>query len=1208
MFWKIFTFELKYRLFRPATYLYFLILFLFAFLSAVYGNVPGSEKTYINSAYTLGLLIIILTIFEIMISSAVMGVPVYRDIEYNTKGYFMAYPISEKGYLLGRFLGSFVVLILISLGVHFGMILGSIFGPIVGDEGPERYGPFNYMYYLYPTLLFTIPNLFFTGTIFFSLVALTRKIYVTYVGSILFFIGWLLANSLTQDIEYRNYSDILDPFGFNAFLNATRYWTPAEQNTVLIPLTGNLLWNRILWVGISLIIFLYTLYRFDFQRFLAVKLGKGKKEEETPRAKEKGIFIMPKVSKVFSFGIYFRQMFGLANLEFKNIVRDYYFQSILLGGVLFLFLDGWFGNPTFGTPSLPMTYYMLEVKDFNYIIFVFIILIFYTGEVVHRDKSVNYANISDALPIPNWLTYGSKFLALVYVCFLLVNLVLICGIFNQIIKGYFNFELDKYFIDLYLIEFPEYIQLVMLAFIIHILVNQKFVGHFIAIGFWVLMIALRSIFETDYNLFFYSSTPGYVVSDMNGFGHFGQALFWFNWYWLSCGAFLLTVGNLMWNRGAESSFKTRLKLARQRLNPITGTALAVFFLSFLLSGIYIYYNVSVWNQYQTAEQARKNQAEYEKKYRKYEFAIQPKIFDVKIKADIFPERRFVKVAGVMQMTNKSTQAIDSLFIQMSNGQSKIKVLKINGLEPELLMKDSIAQFSIYKLPKKMMPGDTVQMDVAVEVGYKGFPNSGVGREVVYNGTFFDLNVLPGFGYSAFAELQSDKYRKKYGLKKQDYRQPKITDKRGLSNLLFNDDADYVTFEATVSTSPDQIAVAPGYLQKEWTANGRRYFQYKMNSEMDYFFNVSSARYAVKKALWQGKKGEKVNIEIFHDPKHTFNLDRFMNGVKASLDYFNANFSPYQYTQMRILEFPRYAGFAQSFPNTVPYSESFGWVADFSDPNKTDYAFYVTSHEVAHQWWGHQITPSNTRGSNQISESMAEYSALMVLKKEYGEEVMQKFLRYALDRYLGGRANEDKFEDNLIDNESRAYVWYQKGSLILYALQDLVGEANLNKAFAKFLKDAAFRQKPPFATSHEWYKYIQEVTPDSLKYFIEDSFTKMALYENRITSAEATDLKNGSYKVKLKVNTKKIYYDGLGNEKGQGKGKDYIDIGIFTTEGKNAKGMTKKVPLYLKKHALGAGEHTFEFTVKGKPLKAGIDPYNKLIDRIPDDNVKNVDIK
>lgn len=1210
MFYKIFRFELRYRLFRPATYLYFAVLFLFAFLSALYGNVPGSEKTYINSAYTLSVLIIILTIFETFVSSAIMGVPVYRDIEYNTKGYLLSYPINEKSYLLGRFLGSFVVLIFVSLGVHFGMLLGSLLGPVFGTEEANRYGPFNYMYYLYPTLLFVIPNLFFTGTIFFALVASTRKIYVTYVGSVLLFIGYLLATSLTQDIEYRALADILDPFGLNAYSNATRYWTPAEQNTLLVPLTGNLLWNRLLWVGVSLVIFMVTLFRFNFQDFLAVKLGKGKKEDTPAIKPKKSMISIPVVDKVFSQSIYFRQMLSLAKLEFLNIVRDTYFIAILLAGVLFLFLDGWFGNPTYGTPALPMTYYMLEVKDFNYIIFVFIIIIFYTGEVVHRDKSVNYAQISDALPVPNWLSYGAKFLSLIYVCFLLVNLVLVCGVLSQTMQGYFNYELGMYFTDLYLIELPEYIELVMLAFFIHIVVNQKFTGHFVAIGFWVAMFGLRSIAEMDYNLFFYSYVPSYTISDMNGFGHFMTGQLWFHLYWLSFGSFLLVLGNLLWNRGAENSFKTRIRLARQRLNKTSGFALIFTLVLFIGSGSYIYYNVSVLNKYRTPTASRKLQAEYEKKYRKYEFVALPKITDVKVSIDIYPEERATTAKGEFIIVNKTNKVIDSL--HLNNGSSiqniEIKTFTINGKEPKLLLNDKDLKYKIYKMPQKMMPNDTMKMILEINASYKGFPNSGAGRELVYNGTFFDLGIFPSFGYNARGELQSEKYRKKYGLKEQDYRSPKQSDAFGLSNLLFNDDAEYVTFEATLSTSEDQIAVAPGYLQKEWKKDGRRYFKYKMNSEMDYFFNVSSARYEVLREQWKGKDGQKVNIEIFHDPKHTYNTDRYVKSVKASLDYFGTNFSPYQYTQLRVLEFPRYASFAQSFPNTVPYSEGFGWVADFSDVDDTDYAFYVTSHEVAHQWWGHQITPSYTRGANQISETMAEYSALMVLKKEYGKDVMQRFLRYALDSYLRGRASESKFEDNLLENESRAYVWYYKGSIILYALQDLVGEDRLNKGFAKFLKNAAFRQKPPFATSREWYSYIKEVTPDSLQYFLEDSFEKITLYENKITEAKATDLKNGTYKLKLKVNTKKIYYDGQGNATGEGKGKDYIDIGIFTEDGKNKSGMKKKIPLYLEKHALSKGEHIIEIVVKGKPLKAGIDPYNKLIDRVPDDNLIDVDLK
>ena len=689
MFLKIFRFELKYRLFRPATYLYFLILFIFAFGSTIYGNVSGSEKTYINSAYTISILLIIISIFETMVSSAIMGVPVYRDIEHDTKGYLMAYPINEKSYLLGRFFGSFLVLLFVSIGVHLGVLLGSLLGPVFGTEEASRFGPFNYMHYLYPTLLFVIPNLFFTGTIFFSLVASTRKIYVTYLGSVLLFIGYLLANALTRNIEYRDIADILDPFAFRAYTNAAQYWTPVEQNTLLVPLTGNLLWNRILWVGVSLVIFLYTLFRFNFQRFLAVKLGKGKKEDSNNIVKAKETISIPIAEKVFSQGIYFRQMLRLARLEFSNIIRDTYFIAILMGGVLFLFLDAWFGFPTYGTPSLPMTYYMLEVKDFNYIIFVFIIIIFYTGEVVHRDKSVNYSNISDALPVPNWLGYGAKFLALVFVCFLLVNLVMVSGVFNQTIKGYFNYEFDKYLTDLYFIEFPEYIELVMLAFFIHILVNKKFVGHFVAIGFWVLMLGLNGIAEMDYNLFFYSYAPLYMVSDMNGFGHFMQPLFWFHLYWLSFGAFLLVLGNLLWNRGAENSFKTRLKLARQRLNKTSGLALILTFSIFISTGFYNYYNVSILNKYRSAETSRKLLAEYEKKYRKYEFVASPKITDVKLNIDIYPEKRATTASGVFIIVNKTNKAIDSLHLTFGSNipNTLLKSFKIAEKEPELLLID-----------------------------------------------------------------------------------------------------------------------------------------------------------------------------------------------------------------------------------------------------------------------------------------------------------------------------------------------------------------------------------------------------------------------------------------------------------------------------------------------------------------------------------------
>ena len=310
--------------------------------------------------------------------------------------------------------------------------------------------------------------------------------------------------------------------------------------------------------------------------------------------------------------------------------------------------------------------------------------------------------------------------------------------------------------------------------------------------------------------------------------------------------------------------------------------------------------------------------------------------------------------------------------------------------------------------------------------------------------------------------------------------------------------------------------------------------------------------------------------------------------------------------MRILEFPRYASFAQSFPNTVPYSESFGWMGDFSDPDKTDYAYYVTAHEVAHQWWGHQTMSSATRGANNIAEALAEYSSHMVLHHAYGPDVMQSRLKYALDQYLSGRAFESKAERPLVDNDAGAYIWYGKGTLTFYALQDLIGEKAVNAALREYANATAFRQTGPNTTTDEWYTAIQKHTPDSLNYFLDDALRNIALYENRVKKAGAKKLDGDRYQVTLTVDTKKLYYDKKEAESRRGKDADYVEIGIFTDDGKNKQGMTQKTPLLLTKQKLTPGEHTLTFTVKGKPVKAGINPYNKLIDRVSDDNVMPVE--
>ncbi len=106
-------------------------------------------------------------------------------------------------------------------------------------------------------------------------------------------------------------------------------------------------------------------------------------------------------------------------------------------------------------------------------------------------------------------------------------------------------------------------------------------------------------------------------------------------------------------------------------------------------------------------------------------------------------------------------------------------------------------------------------------------------------------------------------------------------------------------------------------------------------------------------MYRGPSGD-VALEVYYDPAHTFDIDDMLAASRAGLDYYQAHYSPYQFTQYRIMEFPRYRTFAQSFPNTIPYSEGIGFIGRVLNRGDIDFTYFVTAHELGHQWWAHQL--------------------------------------------------------------------------------------------------------------------------------------------------------------------------------------------------------------------------------------------------------------
>jgi len=1190
MFKDIFLFELKYRKARAANYIYFGIMFLLCILAVTtdvvrIGGGVGQVKE--NAPIVIGQMIVIMTVFLSLIASAIMGVAVLRDFEHNTEAILFSTPIKKISYLMGRYWGSLVVLLLVATSLPLAFMIGDLFPTREAD----RMLPFNIVTYWRPFLIFVVPNMFFTGAIFFASGALSRKSIVIYTQGILLLVLYLASQSMLRDLEQKQIAALLDPFGVRALSYYTQYWTPGERNSLQIPFEGYILYNRLIWTGVGVLVLIINHFAFSFNvvRSSIFKTRALKDERLTIKPEETRIPIAQQFSGLVT---HLGQLTKLTLFYFKMVFKEIPFLAIVIAGMLLMFLNAINLNELYGTSSYPTTYSILGLlSGFN--LFFVIIAVLYSGELVWKERSVNLNLIIDAMPMPDFINLISKFLGLLLVYLVLILGLIVCGVIIQASYGYYKFELGVYFGSLYTETLAFLVLYSLLSMFIQVMVNNKFLGFAVAIAFFILVGFLGQM-GLEHPLFQFGSGSLGTYSDMNVYGHFVTPFTWLQVYWFAFVVFLFVVAVIFSVRGSESVMNMRWKSGKLRITRPILFLIAGSMLLFGSTGFFIFYNTNILNDYSNSDQREELQVDYEKTLKKYEFIAQPRITAVDLKVDIYPSKRDFVAEGYFILKNKTAEPISDLHIQEDftpgNTTEYLKFDRKNGVKERF---DKF-KYTIYTLEQPLQPGDSLRMEFKTSFITKGFVETGRSNtQVIFNGSFFNNQYFPSLGYSSDGEMADDNDRKEKGLPERE-RMMERNDLRGTAMSLFGDDADHVDFKMQISTDKGQTAIAPGYLVKQWEEGDRVYYQYNMDAPMCNFYSMISANYAIKKDKWND-----INLEIYYHPGHEYNTDRMMEGMKDALAYYSEHFSPYQYRQVRIMEFPRYASFAQSFANTIPFSEGIGFIAKIDDPDKDiDFVYYVTAHEVAHQWWGHQVMEARVKGNAMLSESMSQYSALMVLKNKFTPEIIERYLKYELDRYLGGRASERKKEQPLEFVEGQGYIHYQKASLIFFALQDYIGEDSVNAAFRRYNEAWRFKDSP-YPTSADLLKHIRQVTPDSLQYLIHDMFETITLFENKTEVAEFEEKSESEFEVSLKVSAEKLRADSTGLETAIPIN-DWIDIGIY---GKNKAG--KDSLIYLKKHKITQKENEYKITVKSRPRKAGIDPLHKLIDRHSDDNTKGL---
>ncbi len=1241
MFRHIAAFEWRYQVKSPVFWVGCLIFFLMAFGATASDNVQiGSMgNVHKNAPYAIVEILAQLGVFSIFVTIAMVAGVVVRDDETNFAAIIRATSVDKASYLGGRFVGAILAALVVLAMVPLGVAVGSV----MPWQDFEKIGPFMPGDYVYALLAIELPTLLITSALFFALATATRSMAWTYVCAVGLLVLFKIARTVAgNDPALEHVAALFDPFGISALDYVTKYWTASDRNTTLPGLTDVLLANRLLWSVIAFAVFgaAYRAFRFEM-RFekpagagddagAPARTGRLSRAQKAARAHQaeldalgqanpagvrevlaadarRSAVALPSIPPATPASVR-AQLWELTKVDMAFVFRSPAYAVLLVIALLLAVGSLLYAGNILGSPSYPVTRLMVSAMGGAFLFMSSIIAIYYSGELVWRDRDRRMHEIIDSTAAPDWTHLVPKTIAIALVLLSTVLVGVVAAIGFQAFSGYFRFEIGAYLAWFAWPMAVFAIQMAVLSTFVQVLVPQKYIGWAVMLVWFVSTITLNNL-GFEHNLYNYASSSEVPLSDMNGVGRFWIGQAWFQLYWSAFGMMLLVATHALWRRGATVELRPRLRQMRQHLRGCPAKVLAVSAAVWIASGSWIFHNTNVLNEYTTQPERDLRAADFEKTLLPYEKVVQPRIADVTLDVALFPRAARAVTHGRYTLVNRSTQPIVELHLQWAQD------LKLDAIDfPGATVKTDYPRlhYRIYALAAPLQPGEQRTLGFTTTLEQRGFVNGRPLTAVVPNGSFINnLEITPSVGFARNGLLEDRAKRRKYGLPSE-LRPPKLEDDSARQFNEFLHDSDWVTSDITVTTDGDQTPIAPGRTLSDTgpskDRDARRTVHFRSDAPINQFFSIQSGRYDIRRSVWHApatdsQPAHDVDLAVYYAPGHEFNVDRMLAAMSESLALYSKEFTPYQFGQARIIEFPAYAAFAQSFANTIPFSESIGFIQHWKDPTKIDVDTYVTAHEIGHQWWGHQLVPSDQQGASMLVETFAQYSALLVMEQHYGKDQVRRFLKYELDHYLRSRGGAVLEELPLDRVEDQDYIYYRKGSVAMYWAKEALGEDVVNRAMRKLLAQYAFKGAP-YANTTDFLKFLRAEAGPANDQVITDLFDKITILDLKAANATARPLPDGKYEVSFDVSARKYYADGSGRET-EAPMNELVEVGVFSAKPGDKDFDASKV-LLLHKVPIHGPPMPVTVVVDSRPTWVGIDPYNKRIDRNSDDNLTQVD--
>lgn len=1139
------------------------------------------QISYYTSIFSLG------AVFAIMFF-VINGI--LRDKDHQLEEIIFSTGIRKYQFFLSRFIGVFLFSLLAVSPIMLGMISGRLFI----EMDPDRLAPFSLFPYFWNWMLFILPNVFICSGFIFSVGLLTKNrmsvyasavlIYVFYFVCSFYFNSPILADSSPSHTDNLLLASIGDPFGISAFMEQSQYLTPIQKNSTHVALTGNFLLNRLLWIILTIGCLGFTFRMFSFRMLSGSKQKTNQPEKEIVNESISFSEYAPIITSSSAFwpGFISQSKIGvkqlLKNLPFQVIIA---LTAFIIGSEFYARLvDG--GN--YSESLYPVSSLLAGMNNTTLFIFGSLLIVFFSGEWVWKERSENMHLILDATPVSNATFFWSKFAVLMCIPLLFITLEILIAIGFQFLLDYPIIDFGIY-LSLYYFQGIPLVFCILLALFVQTFSPGKYLGMAIT-GMFIIVFntPLSGSFGIEHPLLTLGSVPDIYFSGMNGVSNSAPAFYLLSSHWLILGFILSVLALKVWKRGVSEGFYSNLKQLTHSWKIRESLFLAVLLMMFLSTTGLIFFKVNVQSEYKTSSQILDEQAEYERLYKHYN--NEKWLYPIAIKTDVvlFPKQQFYTVQASYTLSNKSDTSVSKALIIEKNPIKEIHLERAT-----MVSKNETLGVFEFEFDEPIQPGDSVLFSFSVEKKYVGLQS---GRDLVKNGSYISLrDFSPSLGYVEGREIQNNSERQKRGLPKKSYEQPSDADFD-----LMESGYGRVHFETILSVPASQTGISVGNLVDQWTENNRNYYRFVSPEPILPGINYFSADYQIEKENYDG-----ISIEHYFQPGHDFNNKTIMNSIKQTLDYAQKKFGAYSFDHLRVAEIPslwRFGGYAS--PGTISMVEQNLYLVDERDPKAFSLVAKRTIHEVSHQWWGHQLSTQNISGGSIFVEGFAKYTEAVVMEKYYGMSSLYQLGESANQTYFGGRSYASTPEQPLYLEQGEQYMLYGKSYMVMLALKDLIGEKELN-GILKTLIDRHKNEIDATVTAPEFLDDIYSATPSKYHPLVNDWFTKIIIYDLAVEAVEYQKLNNGLYDILVTIkadrfqSTKGIETSVSMNEP--------VTLGLYTTHPSEA---NEQEILVLEPKVIKNGIQLLRFQAPALPSYVAIDPYSTRPDLVRTDNVLKVE--